>query len=151
MEEGAVPLAALGYFLPLSVAAGVAIYVRSRRESALLRALAAVSPAVAGTLVLCIVDMILSESVGRWLTWNAARLVPTMMLGSDYYLCPGPDSGPMFSIYGPIAHVVYVPALLGDNPYAAVMIGTIVSLILYFGPILWLVRQTIVRVHGSMD
>ena len=71
--------------------------------------------------------------------WNDTRLAPSAALlsGSGFYF--GPGEGPLLGhIYSPIAPFFYLPAVLASSPEAAVMLGTLMTSLAFFGPVLLL-------------
>ncbi|MCX7886919.1 MAG: hypothetical protein N3B01_06660 [Verrucomicrobiae bacterium] len=71
--------------------------------------------------------------------WNAARLAPTFALVKGYRLYYPDGVGPVLNtIYGPVTALVYLPAVLGQTPTAALVIASTVSAALFFAPWVWL-------------
>ncbi len=71
--------------------------------------------------------------------WNDTRLAPSAALlsGSGFYF--GPGEGPLLGhIYSPIAPFFYLPAVLAPSPEGAVMLGTLMTALAFFGPVLLL-------------
>jgi hypothetical protein len=71
--------------------------------------------------------------------WNDTRLAPSAALlgGSGFYF--GPGEGPLLGhIYSPIAPFFYLPAVMTPSPEVAVMLGTLLTSLAFFGPVLLL-------------
>jgi hypothetical protein len=74
--------------------------------------------------------------------WNAARLAPTFALANGYRLYYPDGVGPVLNtIYGPVTALVYLPAALAGSPSTALVIASAVSVVLFFGPVLWLAMR----------
>src|SRR5207245_4082445 len=115
---------------------GVVIFLRSSRWSSVERLVAATLPLGFLILTAAFVRCVLRASL---FAWNAARLAPTFALAHGYRLYYGPNSGPVLdTIYGPVTALIYLPATLAHLPTDAVIIGSVVSSVLYFGPVAWL-------------
>jgi len=74
--------------------------------------------------------------------WNAARLAPTFALLNGYRLYYPNGVGPVLNtIYGPVTALVYLPAALAKSPSVALVIASVVSVTLFFGPMVWLATR----------
>ncbi len=81
--------------------------------------------------------------------WNGDRLAASLGLTHGYRLYYGPDSGPVLSwVYPPLGALVYLPAALARTPTGAIIIGCLLSALLYFGPVAWmLLRNKLKDLH----
>jgi len=76
------------------------------------------------------------------LSENDHRLAPTFALAHGYRLYYGVREGPVLStIYGPVTALAYAPALLASTPMAAVRLATVISILLFFVPMLLAARK----------
>lgn len=74
--------------------------------------------------------------------WNDLRLAPTAALTRGYGLYYLPGEGPLLGhIYGPVAPLVYLPALTLPTPSAAIRAGVILTLLLYALPAALMLRN----------
>jgi hypothetical protein len=61
------------------------------------------------------------------------RLAPTFALTHGYHVYYPPDSGPVLStIYGPVTVLAYLPATLAATPTNAILIGTLLTLFVFY-------------------
>ena len=71
--------------------------------------------------------------------WSGNRLTPAFAITHGLGLYHGPSSGPVTGmIYGPLMALIYLPATLASTPSGALFLGGIVSVVIFFVPILWL-------------
>ena len=72
--------------------------------------------------------------------WNADRLSMAFFLKYKFNLYNPEDSvGPLISdMYGPMLALAYLPAAIANSPTFALIIGKLISLILFFTPVIWL-------------
>lgn len=69
------------------------------------------------------------------------RLAPTFGLVHGYRLYYPPDSGPVLStLYGPVTALFYLPATIASTPMAAIAIGTVWAMLVFFAASLATVR-----------
>jgi hypothetical protein len=74
---------------------------------------------------------------------NDHRLAPTFALAHGHRLYYGSDEGPVLStIYGPVTAIAYMPALLASTPMAAVRLATLLSIVMFFVPMLLVAGKT---------
>lgn len=72
--------------------------------------------------------------------WSGARLAWSASLLGGYGLYSGPDTGPVLSsIYGPVAPLLYLPALLTGEVTSAMILACAMSVALALGPLVLLV------------
>jgi len=82
-----------------------------------------------------------------YLMWNSIRVAPPVALAKGFGLYSGPDAGPILNTpYGPVWGLVYTPAALADSPTPALWIALVISLLLFFVPLAWLLW----RMAGSI-
>jgi hypothetical protein len=90
-------------------------------------------------LVVCAAFGVQALLDGPYRHWNAIRITPALSLFSGYTLYYRPDSGPVTgNIYTPLASLVYLPAAAASSPTGVIAVGTVISLLLYFAPVVWL-------------
>jgi hypothetical protein len=122
--------------LSLALVTGVWIFVRWRQRPSLERWIAASWPFL-GVIFTWIVVQAILESPYRH--WNANRVSPTVSVLAGYSLYYGETSGPVTgNVYTPLGTLAYLPAALASTPRAIMAIGTMLSLVFYFGPVVWL-------------
>jgi len=72
--------------------------------------------------------------------WNGARLAPAMGLTHGYRLYSPVDKGVVNGwIYGPVAALAYLAAVLVGNSGVQILAARVLSLIYYYGPAAWLI------------
>lgn len=119
-----------------SVGAGIWLFTHSFDRDLLSRFLLAVLPAM--------LVIVLGVFVARFVNtdlWhlNALRLTPSFALVRGYQLYYGAGEGPVLDyIYGPITALVYLPAVVANSPIIALVVAQLISVALFFIPILWL-------------
>ncbi len=75
-------------------------------------------------------------------SWDGARLTAALVVRLGLTLYPAPETGSVLSwFYGPVAALAYMPATLGTNPIAMLLIARGMSLVYFFGPLLWLLGR----------
>ncbi|HUI07383.1 MAG TPA: hypothetical protein VL486_10310 [Verrucomicrobiae bacterium] len=123
----------------LAVGLGIYLFLRSAGNDMLSRVIAAIVPVA--TLVLTEALLMRVLHAPFW-DWNGARLTPTFAITHGYKLYYEPDAGPAMNfMYGPMAAYAYLPATLANTPTAAIIIASLIGLICFFGPVLWLLLQ----------
>jgi len=71
--------------------------------------------------------------------WTGNRLTPAFALTHGYELYYGPSTGPIIGmIYGPVMALAYLPATLASSPTGALVAGSSISMLLFFGPVAWM-------------
>ena len=132
---------AFAFYAGMILAGGLGIYLfrRLAGHDVLSRLIVAIVPPV--TLVLAEALLLRVLQAPFW-DWNAARLMPTFAITHGYKLYYEPNVGPAMNfMYGPMAAYAYLPATLATTPTAAVIIASVIGLICFFGPVLWLLLQ----------
>ncbi|MDA1312139.1 MAG: hypothetical protein O2968_02290 [Acidobacteria bacterium] len=78
--------------------------------------------------------------------WMGNRVTPALALAHGYELYYGPLTGPIIGmIYGPVMALAYLPATLASSPTGALIVGSLISMFLFFGPIAWMHLGGLVR------
>ena len=89
--------------------------------------------------VLLLVEPVLVSTANAW---NDIRLTPAAALVQGYGIYYLPGEGPMLGhIYGPVAPLVYLPALLWSTPSAAIRAGTLLTLCWLTLPVFMMIRD----------
>ena len=117
----------------LGAGALLAFGPRARARDLPERAIVAFLPLLGVLMVSLSLDFILTSPASPW---NDLRLAPAAALARGYGLYYLPGEGPMLGhIYGPVAPLVYLPAVIFPTPSAAIRAGVILSLFLYLIPV----------------
>ena len=135
MSQSLFVLFAYGCFF-IALALGVLLYRRLVTWTVLDRLLVGTLPVT----ILILLELMLREWLSQ-ASWplNASRLALTFSLVHGYQMYYGADSGPVLStIYGPITALVYLPSTVASSPTAAILLASLIALICFFLPILWL-------------
>ena len=112
-------------------------------------ALRVLAPLAFAALLLLSGALVASElAAGMFRPWNDARLAPSagLLHGYALYAAPG-ETGPIWSwIYGPVAPLVYLPAVLFPTPAGALAIALLATASIYLAAARGLLaRSTSVR------
>ncbi len=119
-------------------ATGIALYRRSSGDLAD-RLASGLAPAAAAAVGLVYASYV--AALPLW-SWNAVRLLPSLVLLSDYPLYVGPQDGPALTIYyGPMSAVLFLPAALGRTPTEILLIGGSLNVVLLLGPLFLIVGR----------
>ena len=124
------------FSLGLTSASIVGLFIgwKARRRPLLERVALATLPA-SGFVVLT--SAVLIGLKAPEIHWNGCRLAPSMGLWYGAKLYRGPTSGPVLNtIYPPMSFVAYAPAGLCARPSTAVIVGSCVSMMLFYTPYL---------------
>ena len=107
----------------LCAGAGVAAWRWSRGLDREDRLLATMLPTLGVIALLLLGAPVLASTAN---VWNDIRLAPTAALLQGYRMYYMPGEGPMLGhIYGPVAPLAYLPALLWSTPAAAIRAGVL--------------------------
>ena len=123
----------------LAVFAAFFVFRRAKDHDLFARVLLAVLPfGAVGTLASLAYGVI--RHYGNW--WSANRLAKLVGMAAGYELYPLPGTGRIdCNMYGPIAELVYAPALLVGTPVEMLGVGMFVSMLLFFVPGVLVIRQ----------
>ena len=139
---GPLEWAALGLMLLLAgvcVVWGLRLPAEYRGRGRLHRAAAALMP-----LAIFLVALLYLRRIGLapYEPWNGTLLAPTVALAHGYDLYYGRDTGPIqVTEYGPVSHIVYLPAALAGTPTPAILIAEAITVLLVLSPLLLLLLQ----------
>ena len=137
--NGALWLAAAGVAATLCAAMGLVAWRRSSRLESPERFLAAMLPTLGLLALLLLVEPVLLSTAN---VWNDIRLSPAAALLQGYGIYYLPGEGPMLGhIYGPVAPLAYLPALLWSTPSSAIRAGTLLTLCWLTLPVLMMIRD----------
>jgi hypothetical protein len=125
--------------LGLAFLIGLGVFLKRRERSVLDRWMAASLPLFSVIVASSIVKVFLDAPSRKW---NPIRLAPAVSLVHGYTLYYPQETGPVTgNIYAPFSSIAYLPATLASTPTVMVAIGTLLSLLYFFGPALWLYRR----------
>ncbi len=123
--------------LILAVLCGIWIFRRERTSRQTDRLIVASIPVLFVLVATCFVQPLLDAPYRS--VWNPVRLTPTFGLCAGHPLYHVATDGPVSGhIYGPLAALAYVPVVLATTATQALYLGTLLSLIIYFAPVVWL-------------
>lgn len=118
--------------LVLGGAAGYLLAWTRRADPPSRRLLAALLPLAA---LVAMAGMALQVLTAPYEEWNSARLAPSFALSLGHPIYPGKDEGPVLNtIYGPLAYLAYLPAVLARSPDEACMIGVTLAAVMFLTP-----------------
>jgi hypothetical protein len=123
----------LGVLWAGQLAAVVAGYRLSRRCDPAARALAAVAPWAAVTLL----SRLAIAALGApYSPWDVVRLAPTVGMARGFPLYSGRHDGAILStMYGPFSAIAYLPAALAADPAVAAVAGRALACLYFFAPL----------------
>jgi len=128
---------AFACLLALAALSGVFVYQRFRALERLERLIASVMPILTALLAVEVFLKVLTEPL---IIMNDARLARTFALFNGIKLYPGANATTpiLGTLHTPLSHILFWPATLAKTPIFAIYIGSVISLVLVFGPTLWL-------------
>ncbi|MDJ0582987.1 hypothetical protein [Crocosphaera sp.] len=119
-----------------AIALGIWLYIRSSLPNSTEKLIFSVIP----LLIILLLSLILQE-IFQQPSWpiNGGRLIPSFALSLAYPLYPSPGDGPAWSaLYGPVTAITYLPTTLTVSPTDAILLGSIITAIIFFLPVLLL-------------
>ena len=123
----------------LCAGAGVAAWRWSRGLDREDRLLATMLPTLGVIALLLLAPPVLASPAN---IWNDIRLAPTAALLEGYRMYYMPGEGPMLGhIYGPVAPLAYLPALLWSTPAAAIRTGVLLTIVWLTLPAALMIRD----------
>ncbi len=90
-------------------------------------------------LALCVGTLLERVAASADFNWNPIRLAPAFAIRHGQTVYPGVNDGPVSGhIYGPIAALVYLPAVFCESPVTAVRVASVIASAVFFLPVLML-------------